>query len=127
MTVSAIKITEPKQKKAPLLQAGMMGAAMGAGARYLLPTKSELGSIFNKQNFDTFVSSSAIKSRGANRSILGYAALGAFILGGVSLILNKFKNHRPQPETVEYTKLGALMDASPFACEVLWYDSDKLN
>lgn len=116
---------QPKQKKNfSMVPAALLGAAMGSGARYVMPTKAELGSLFNKENFDTFVSSAATTARGAGRSILSFAAIGAVLTAGVAAIINKVNNasNPKQNEKVEYTKLGALIDAAPYACEVLWYE-----
>lgn len=127
MGIQALTLNEqqPKQRKnISTIPAALLGAAVGSAARYVVPTKAESRSLFNKNNFDTFISSAATKARGANRSILASAAIGAAFAAGAAAIVNKIKNpNPPKDENVEYTKLGALIDAAPYACEILWYEA----
>ncbi len=123
MKISALTLKEQPKQKTNLLPAVLAGGAIGSGARYLLPTKAEFSNFFNKENIDTFISSSAVKTRGANRSILAFATVGALLSAGIAKVISHFKNKNQAVETTpQYTKLGALMDASPYACEVVWYE-----
>ena len=120
MSVQSIQISEPtKNNGAKLMATGAVGAAMGAGARYVLPTKEEMGAIFNKEAVDTFVSNASAQARGANRSILKYAGIGgvaALLISALSKIFPKQEN-----KNNEYSKYGALLDAPDYAVEVMWY------
>ena len=100
--------------------ASAVGAAVGAGARYVVPTKSELSSIFNKDAVDTFVSSAATSARGANRSILKFGAIGAVVAAGLTLLSKAIHNIKSNKES-DYSKLGALIDAPDYAVEIMWY------
>ena len=100
--------------------ASVLGAAAGMGARYIVPTKNELSSMFNKEAVDTFVSSSATAARGASRSILKYGAIGALVATGIAL-LTKVLGGQKQNDSASYSKLGALIDAPDYAVEVMWY------
>lgn len=116
-----MRITEtPKTNNKNLVLSSAAGAIAGCGARYIIPTKQEFTSLFNKKAFDTFTSSASTGARGADRSILKYAGIGAAIAAGLSYIVKSFTN-KNQEENVEYTKLGALLDSSDYACQVLWY------
>jgi len=120
MSVQSIQITEPsKNNFGRVATTGAIGAALGAGARYVVPTKAEASSIFNKEAVDTFVSSASAQARGANRSILKYAGAGgaiAIILGALSKL---FPKHNEKND--EYSKYAALLDAPDYAVEVMWY------
>ena len=114
MSLQAVSTVQPKRNNHSLIASAGVGAALGAGARYVVPTKSELKSV------DSFVSSAALSARGANRSILKYGAIGALVASGLSLLNKAFKEHK-NDGSVEYTKLGALIDAPDYACEIMWY------
>jgi len=120
MSVQAIQSTQPKKNQiGKLALQGAMGAAVGAGARYVLPTKSELGAVFNKDAVDSFVSSASAQARGADRSILKYTGIGAvaaLLLGVASKIFPKHED-----KNNEYNKYNALLDAPDYAVEIMWY------
>ena len=115
MSLQAISTVEPKRKNSSLGICAAAGAAAGAGARYLVPTKTEMKSV------DSFVSSAAMSARGANRSILKYGAAGAAIAAGLNLLAKAFTPEHKKDKSVEYTKLGALMDAPDYSCQFIWY------
>ena len=120
MSVQSIQITEPKSNNyGKLVATGALGAAMGAGARYVVPTKKEVSAILNKEAMDSFVSSASAQARGANRSILKYAGIG----GAAALLLTAISKIFPKHEdkNTEYSKYGALLDAPDYAVEVMWY------
>ena len=115
MALEAISKVEPKRNNYRTLgTSAAVGAVAGAGARYIIPTKKELASA------DTFLSTAAMTARGAKRSILKFGAAGAAIASAIALIAKAFKNHKAD-ESIEYTKLGALVDAPDYACEIMWY------
>ncbi|MBR2068325.1 MAG: hypothetical protein IJ877_01055 [Candidatus Gastranaerophilales bacterium] len=116
MALEAISRVEPKRRSFPSLglSAGV-GAAVGTGLRYIVPTKAELASS------DSFVSSAAMNARGASRSILKYGGIGALVALGIALVAKAFAPHQKQETNIEYTKLGALIDAPDYACEIMWY------
>ncbi|MBQ8476297.1 hypothetical protein IJ531_04465 [bacterium] len=116
MALEAISRIEPKRRNFPSLglSAGV-GAAVGTGLRYIVPTKAEL------QSADSFISSAAMNARGANRSILKYGGIGALAALGLALIIRAFNPQHKQDTGIEYTKLGALIDAPDYACEIMWY------
>ena len=118
MALEAISRVEPQRKTISkfALNAGA-GAAVGAAARYFLPSKNELNSA------DKFLSSAAMNARGAGRSILKYGAIGALAATGLALFCKLFTTQRNDDtsDNVEYTKLGALVDAPDYACEIMWY------
>ena len=120
MSVNSIQITEPtKNNFGKVVATGALGAAMGAGARYVVPTKAEASSIFNKEAMDTFVSNASAQARGANRSILKYSGIGAvatLLLAGLTKIFPKHDD-----KNSEYSKYAALLDAPDYAVEVMWY------
>jgi len=121
MSVNSIQITEPNKNSYKKVAAtGAMGAIMGAGARYVVPTKAEANSIFNKDAVDTFVSNASAKARGADRSILKYAGIGgavALLIGGIAKLFPPKTDNKDS----EYSKYGALLDAPDYAVEVMWY------
>ena len=120
MEVSKITTVEPKTKKHPVAVSAAAGAAVGALSRYVIPKKDEMNNIFNKQAFDQFVSSTA--KRGADRSILKYGAIGALAAGTIALITKALKyDNKENMASFEYTKLGAIIDAPAYACEIMWY------
>ena len=121
MSVNSIQITEPNKNSYKKVAAtGAMGAIMGAGARYVVPTKAEASSIFNKDAVDTFVSNASAKARGADRSILKYAGIGGAIALLISGIAKLFPPKNDNKD-MEYSKYGALLDAPDYAVEVMWY------
>ena len=116
MALKAVSITEPKRRKVPSVAIGAgAGALIGAGARYLIPMKSELVSA------DKFISSAAMTARGNSRSILKYGGIGALVAAGLVLLAKTFTPEHKKDDSVEYTKLGALVDAPDYACEIMWY------
>ncbi len=115
MKLEAVSRIEPKRNNNRTLGASAaVGALAGAASRYVIPTKKELASA------DAFLSTAAMSARGAKRSILKFGAAGAVIASALALIAKAFKGHKPD-ESVEYTKLGALVDAPDYACEIMWY------
>lgn len=120
MSVQAVQTTQPSNKNYRRLMGATAGGAMiGAGARYVIPTKNEFSALFNKNAFDSFVTNAAAKTRGSNRSILKYAGIGAiaaFLLSAASKIFPKHAN-----KNEEYSKYGALLDAPDYAVEIMWY------
>lgn len=122
MTVQAVSTVKPNSvSNGHLAFSAGMGALAGAASRYVIPTKSEFSSIVNKDAVDTFVSNASTAARGANRSILKYGGVGALIAGGIYLLTKAFSKKDNEPENIEYTKLGALIDAPDYACEIMWY------
>ncbi len=115
----------PKRKPNTALMAGI-GAAVGAGARYILPTEKEMSSLLNKENVDTFVSSASAVARANSRSILKYGAVGAAVAAGISMIakaLHSDKTKQPKEDIsdVQYSKYQAILDSSDYACQVMWW------
>lgn len=119
MEIRAIQQTQPKKSNAALSLAAATGAGLGAVSRYVLPTKKELGTFINKEAVDTFVSNSACATRGANRSVLKYSGIGALVGAGLVLLSKLFP--KKEESSAEYSKLGALIDAPDYACEIMWY------
>lgn len=119
-----IKTVQPQKRKLSTPLMATAGALVGTGMRYVLPTKDELSNIFNKNTTDTFVSTLKNTAKADKRSILLYGGIGALIAAGTALIINAFrgnKNKEEDFETVEYSKYGAAIDSSDYACMVLWY------
>ena len=117
MAINAISKVEPSKRNNPslTLSAGA-GALAGAASRYVIPTKDEMKSV------DTFVSSSATAARSSGRSILKFGGIGAAVALGLNFLYRAFNvDKKPQDTTIEYTKLGALIDAPYYACEIMWY------
>lgn len=120
MSVQAVQNTQTTNRNyRKLMGATIGGAAIGAGARYVIPTKNELSSLFDKKAFDSFVTNTAAKTRGANRSILKYAGVGAVAAFLLSFASKVFPKHNNKNE--EYSKYGALLDAPDYAVEIMWY------
>ncbi len=121
-----IKTYQPTPKVNPTLMAAA-GAAVGAGARYILPTKAEMSSLLNKENVDTFVSSAARAARAESRSILKYGAVGALIASGIALVANALKAKKPEDEisNITYSKYAAILDSSPDACMYMYWNLDE--
>ena len=116
MELKAVSTVEPKRRILPALGlSAATGAAVGSGMRYILPTKEQLKSA------DSFVSSAAMNARSANRSILKYGGIGALVASGLTLISKLYNSPKKSDANVEYTKLGALIDAPDYACEIMWY------
>ena len=109
-----------KRNNAQLLLRTAAGAALGAGARFILPTKTEMGSM--KTATDTFFSNAKTSARGANRSILKYAGIGALVAAGANLIAKTFKNGKENNEAIDFTKYEALYDTpADSAYAIMWY------
>ena len=117
-----IETNQPtKRNNAHLMLTTATGAALGAGVRYILPTKTEMRT-FNDVA-DTFFSNTSVAARGANRSILKYAGIGAVVACGAHLI-SKLFDKKPQEQyedSFEYSKLQTFIDAPDYACEILLY------
>ena len=113
---------QTKRNNAHLMLTTAMGGAIGAGARYIVPTQNEVKSL--KTVADTFFSNASVAARGANRSILKYAGIGAIIAAGIHCVKNLLtrKNEETSGDTFEYSKYAALIDASEYACEILIYE-----
>ena len=111
-----------KRNNARLMLTTSTGAAIGAAARYVVPTKNEWKGV--KESTDTFFSNAAASARSANRSILKYAAVGAVVAAGLSLVSRLFTkpNQNQHKDTFEYSKYQALIDAPEYACEILLYE-----
>ena len=99
------------------------GAALGAGARYVLPTKAEKTAL--KAAKDTFFSSANVAARGNGRSILKYGGIGAILAGGLYLLSKFFENKKIEDskyiDSFEYAKYADLIEAPGIACELFWY------
>ena len=96
------------------------GAAIGAGARYLLPTKEQMKTMFSKESVDSFVHSA--NKRGAERSILKYTAAGAMIAAGLNLIAKAFAKNNGDNKEFDFTKYEALHDTpADSAYAIMWY------
>ena len=121
MSIQKIQFNEPRKQS--IVPAAAVGAVAGMGARYVVPTKSELSGLLNKENVDKFVSSAAAATRGNARSAMKYAGIGAAIAAGTAALVNVFKAHKnPAIEgTIEYSKLGILLDAPDYAYEIYCY------
>lgn len=126
MTVKAITVTEPKRNNHSLMLPAAMGAAAGAVARYVVPTKAEITKILNKETADSFVSSTAMAARGASRSILKYGGIGAAI-GGVGAFLVKAFTPQKANHSNDYSKYGAIIDSSADSAYALyWYEDNEV-
>ena len=115
--IRSIDSNQPtKRNNAHLMLSTATGAALGAGARYILPTKVEA---------DTFLSNASVAARGANRSILKYSAVGAVIAGGIYLISKLFNSQKAketQIDTFEINKYQALLETPGYAWEYVLYE-----
>jgi len=115
---------QTKRNNAHLMLTTAMGGAMGAGARYLVPTSAEMKSF--KTATDSFLSNASVAARGANRSILKYSAAGAVVAAGLYLASKIFGNKNAQTpkyeDTFEYSKYAALIEAPDIAGEFFLYD-----
>ncbi len=120
--IQRVNSTEQKNNYGKYALTASAGAIAGAGARYLLPTKSELSSMFNKDAIDKFVSNTATQARGANRSIIKYAGIGAILAAGLKMLSKIFPSQKTyEKANMEYSKFGALVDAPDYAVEIMWY------
>ena len=112
-----------KRNNAQLMLATATGAALGAGSRFIIPSKGEFSAL--KNSADSFFSTAATSARGANRSILKYAGAGAIIAAGIHGLVKAFTK-KPEKETYtdtfEYSKYAAIIDAPEYACEILLYE-----
>ena len=90
MSISKVQINEPKRRNA-ILPMAAVGAAAGMGARYVVPTKTEMKGLLSKENIDKFVSTASTTARANGRSVLKYAGVGAAIAAGLSAIKAFFK------------------------------------
>ena len=116
-----IETNQPtKRNNAHLMLATATGATVGAATRYVMPTKAELKKFSDVA--DTFFSNKSLNARGANRSILKYAGIGAVAAAGLHLVSKLFKKPQEQTQdTFEYSKLQTFIDAPDYACEILLY------
>ena len=115
MKVNPITTTEPKTRKHSVPMAAAAGAVVGGLSRFVLPEKN----LLNKNTLDTFVSSAA--KRGADRSILKYSGIGALVATAGCLFAKVIDYNKKNSDTLQYTKLGTLVDSPDYACEILWY------
>ena len=119
MAITAIQ-PQIEQRKFSYVPTASIGALAGFAARHIMPTKEELTSLA-----DTFESSIKNTSKLNSRSVAKYAAVGALIATAATAVINKIVS-KPEPkEDVQYTNMGILTDASPFACEVYWYEGKQ--
>lgn len=125
MQITKIESSQPKKRNGYLMAGA--GALAGAAATAVLPTKQEIKNIINKQAVDSFVSTSATKARLADRSVGKFALIGALGAMGINF-LSKVFAPKPQTDTsIEYSKWGAIIDASDYACMVTWYGDTNDN
>ena len=121
--MTTINPIQPKTNNARLMLTTTAGAALGAAARYVVPTKAEWSSI--KTSADTFFSSASTMARKTNRSILKYAGIGAVVAAGISMmakLFDKNTNKTAYTDNFEYSKYQALINSPEYACEILLYD-----
>lgn len=123
-TMKVMKVEQPQINNSHLALTTLAGIAGGSAARYIMPTKSELSSVFNK-NVDTFVSSAAARSK--DRSALKYAGIGAVIALGAKALYNIFKKDENNDEDIKrtYTKAEIIADIPDIAYSYVW--GDELN
>lgn len=120
MDIKPIQTTNNKRNNSHIMLSSAVGAAVGAGARYIVPTKTELNQLINKDAVDTFVSNTATAARGSKRSILKYGGIGAAIAAGLSVLAKAFSSKNR--EALEYSKYAALMDTpADSAYAIMWY------
>lgn len=125
MAIEAVNTITPKRNNAHTMLLGTTGAVLGAASRYYLPTKDEL-SLIKTHQMDSFFSTAKSAARAQSRSILKYAGIGALIAAGIGLIVKLIKDSKLPKQNqnqgkIEYTKMGALIDASDYACEIMWW------
>jgi len=115
---------QTKRNNAHLMLTTAMGGAIGAGARYIVPTQNEVKSL--RTAADTFFSNASVAARGANRSILKYSAVGAVVAGVLCLASKIFGNKNAQTQkyddSFEYSRMAALIEAPDIAGEFFLYD-----
>ena len=122
-----VSLEQPyKTNNARLVLTTATGAVLGSLSRYVIPAKDEFKNL--KTASDSFFSNAATSARGANRSILKYAGVGA-VLGAVvhiakNLLTNNQKKEEPA-DTFTYSKYGVFADASDYACEIFLYGEDS--
>lgn len=112
-----------KRNNTHLMLTTAVGGVLGAGARYIVPTKAEVQS-FNAAA-DTFFSNAKVAARGANRSILKYGTVGAIVAAGLTIASKLIKNDKQankDSDTFEYSKYAALIEAPDIAAEFFLYD-----
>ncbi len=120
--VQSIQAAQQRNNYRKLALSAGAGAIAGAGLRYLIPTKKEFNGMINKPAFDAYISNTAIKARGAERSIIKFGGIGALIAAGIVLLSKIFSKHNTFEKTnLQYSKYGALVDAPDYAVEVMWY------
>lgn len=122
MRVNAVEKTQfgNRQRSNNFALSTVAGAAVGAGARYLLPTKEQMKSMFSKESVDSFVLSA--NKRGAERSILKYTAVGAVIAAGLNLVAKTFSKTNREKQEFDFTKYEALHDTpADSAYAIMWY------
>lgn len=122
MAIQAISTIESKPKKTHFVSGAVLGAAIGAGARYIAPTKNEIGQIFNKDTFKKVMSKANTAARGESRSILKFAGLGALTVTGLNLIGKAISGLKTEQNNLnfDYSKYGAFFDSGDCACEIMW-------
>lgn len=112
-----------KRNNAHLMLTTAVGGTLGAGARYIVPTKAEMKSFGAAA--DTFFSNTKVAARGTNRSILKYGAIGAVVAAGLTIISKLIKNNKQTnqfEDSFEYSKYAALIEAPDIAAELFLYD-----
>ena len=120
MEIRPIQTTNNRKNNSHVMLSSALGAAAGIGARYVVPTKTEMSQIINKDAVDTFVSNTATAARGSKRSMLKYGGIGAAIAAGISIIAKAFSSKNR--EALEYSKYAALMDTpADSAYAIMWY------
>lgn len=112
MSVEAISSSNSNKK----VLSACLGAAVGAAARYVVPNKGEMKQMFNKDAFKNAAKKASTASRAQSRSILKYAGFGAVI----GLLANTLIKHKTSNYHVENSKIGALLDSSECASEIMW-------
>lgn len=122
MAIQAISTIKPQRKKNHFASAALLGAAAGAGIRYIAPTKNELGQILNKDAFQKAISNASTTARAQSRSILKYAGAGALVGTGLNIASKVFKGIKNYQNSIsfDYSKYGVFFDSSECACEVMW-------
>ena len=121
-----IESTQPtKRNNAQLMLTTATGAALGMGARYIIPTKSEFGNL--KEAADTFFSNASTTARGANRSMLKYGAIGAVAAASIALLARLLTAKKDEPkysDTFEYSKFKTMFELPDVACELYIYENE---
>jgi len=122
MAIQAISTVESKPKKSRVVPTAALGAVIGAGIRYIAPTKSEMGQILNKDAFKKVMSKANTAARGESRSILKFAGLGALVATGLNLMGKAISSIKAEQNNLHYdnSKYGAFFDSGDCACEIMW-------